>query len=51
MTLQPLNDEARKSLQALIELMSRQGREDGDRSGQEAAGKKNRQLKNATRSI
>lgn len=50
MTLKPLNDKERESLEQIISLLTRQGKSQ-TMGGQDKAGQANRQLKNATRSI
>lgn len=50
MTLKPLNEQERKSLEEIINLLTKQN-SGPDRNAQDKARQKNRQLKNATRSI
>ncbi|MEW5773595.1 MAG: hypothetical protein AB1916_08740 [Thermodesulfobacteriota bacterium] len=50
MTLKPLNDKERESLEQIISLLTRKGQNQAAGS-QDKAGQANRQLKNATRSI
>jgi hypothetical protein len=50
MTLKPLNDKERESLEQIISLLTRKG-QNPTAGMQDKAGQPNRQLKNATRSI
>jgi len=50
MTLKPLNDKERESLEQIIHLLTRQNKNQSA-GAQDKAAQANRQLKNATRSI
>lgn len=50
MTLKPLNEQERKSLEEIVNLLTKQT-SGPDRNAPDKVQQKNRQLKNATRSI